>query len=376
MNRAYLETIEFIRQRPAMFVRSTNFDGICYMICGLMENCASVSSGGSIFTTISVDKESISLEIVATHNIASFINCFFIDGEPETISEGVISYPINSSMYFPLSLVALTKKLTIQNKAGTFKYNREQLVAGEKQLTENGCLDITMRFVLDNSIFQNVEMDFEQLGEKLFRHAILHRQTEILVKDHRLKYLLQNYYHYPEGIFYLHKRYMAEVLRTSEFNILIDEQIGGNKYQIAISYRADWCPGSTIVDFCNDRQVGGWWPLTKGTETGIATACRKYTKQNGLVKHKITKSSINRQLILVCAIRSSTYNFRGCDDDIVDDTCITKEVIRLVSDKVTQFFNTHPQFTKEWFDRFNEPQSIVDRLNAYHQQLKTSEPNA
>ena len=74
--------------------------------------------------------------------------------------------------------------------------------------------ETTISFSFDKSIIQNTTIDYLKLTEKALLISVLNKQIEILTVDKRHKYLSQNYYHFPEGIFYLFDQVNKEVLQS------------------------------------------------------------------------------------------------------------------------------------------------------------------
>lgn len=311
---------ESIRKRPFMYFGN---DGIVGLIEGLLTDCIELCKTDEILFEIEIAGDNnFVLGISSRHNINPFIEQFTKEGK-------------EFSNYFPKVL-----KVTSESFKITTHENSKREIA----------------FSFDQKVILNTNIDYLKLTEKVFQIALLNRQCEIITVDKRQKYLTQNYYHFPQGIFYLFDRTTTEVLGKPEFKITFDNKINSNKFQIGVTYRTDWYPTPNVISFANDVQTIYGGSLVDGILDGLITACKTYVKENDLTTYRVTRKKFLNGLIIVCAVRGFGYKYGGSFKETLEDEVVKKQAKKIVSKLALNFFNTQKENADKFLWRFDTTQ--------------------
>ena len=306
---------ESVKKRPAMFIGN---DGLTGFLIGLLTNCLELCAADKILFEITIAGDNdFSLEISSEGNVEAFLSAFYA-------KPGHIIY------YFPKVLTYLAERFEIVKKE-----SKTQIL-----------------FAIDKTVIADTSVDYSKLSEKVLQLALLNRHCEILIKDQRGKYPEQNYYHFPQGIFYLYERAMKDALGKPEFNITFDGSINAYSYQIGLAYRSDWFPEPAVGCFVNNVQISGG-SLVDGVMEGLITACRTYVKKNDLKTHKIKRKKFINGLILVCAIRGEEDSYDGNWKHMLENDDVFQDVKKRIYDLVLEFFDADQERAKGFLWRFD-----------------------
>jgi DNA gyrase subunit B len=184
--------------------------------------------------------------------------------------------------------------------------------------------------------------------------SLLHKKLEILVKDNRAKFVNQNYFHSPKGIFHLYEYVKEDTLVIPDFEIKYEGQINNNNYQFVLAYRGDWFPTPHVISFANDYRTVNHGTHVTGILEGLFAACNKYKKENNLSTYKIIKKKFYNGLILICAVRGEGFGFEGSFRGALKQKDIEKEIKKAVTQLVYKYLKENKERTDKFLFRFNE----------------------
>ncbi|HEY9197619.1 MAG TPA: hypothetical protein VIM77_15190, partial [Mucilaginibacter sp.] len=197
---------ESIRKRPFMYLGSGGIEGL---LTDFIVDCISRLKTDKLTFTISVLGENdFSISLIPGTELRNILDDFHL----ADINGAYIHFDI---------LKILSNK---------FEFDKE---------IENQFL---IKFSFDKSVIADTMVDYQALCEKALQVAILNKQVAIITKDLREKIPSQNYYHLPQGVFYLFNRIVKRSLSAPVFKITFDEMVQDTHYQIGLAYRNDWYP--------------------------------------------------------------------------------------------------------------------------------------
>ncbi|WP_462220604.1 hypothetical protein [Ferruginibacter sp.] len=160
-----LDFSEHVRKRPFMYVGN---DGIIGLLSGLIIECISLCKTDDILFEITIlGDNDFTFVFSSSHELKSFTRQF------TTKSNELPNY-------FAKTLKAISEKFDI---------------------IENGNSKTQVTFSFDKKVISETSVDNLRLSEKAIQIALLNRQCEIITIDKRQKYLIQNFYHFPQGVF-------------------------------------------------------------------------------------------------------------------------------------------------------------------------------
>lgn len=315
------ETIIFeesVRKRPFMYIGN---EGIIGLFKELLTACIELCNTEEItFEIIILGDNQFILGITSQGDI----NPFLQDYKNKEI--------IN---YFPTILKIVSERFEIINK-NTSK-------------TE-------VHFSFDRKIITNTHIDYLELTEKILKFALLNRQCKIITIDKRQKYLNQNYFHFPQGIFYLFNRTTAEVLGKPKFKLTFDGKVNSNNFQIGLAYHTDWYPTPNIISFANNIHTIYGGSLVEGILEGLTNACKTYFKKNNLITSQINRKKLLNGLILVCAVRGEDFKYGGSFKETLEDAVVKRQAKKIITNLALDFFYNQKESSDQFLWRFDTTQ--------------------
>lgn len=309
---------EHIRIRPYMFLGN---NGIESLFEGLFFDCIHICETDKILFKLELlTKDEFKLSISSKGDLSNFFEYF------EKVND------TKYSNYFPFVLKSLSKKF--------------EAIKNEKT-------EIVILFSFDSSINIDINIDYFKLSELTFQVALLHRKCEIILIDKRRKYHSKNYFHFPEGVFYLFEKGKRKALREPEFNLMLDEEINNKKYQIGIAFRTDWEPELSVISYANNYKTSCGGSLVDGIIDGLVLGCKKYVNENNLATFKIKRNKFFNGLILVCAIRGSEFNYGGSFRETLEEKSVRNEIKKVISRLVFEYLNSEKEIAEKFLFRFD-----------------------
>lgn len=306
---------ESVRKRPFMYIGC-----IVGLLEGLLVDCIELCKTDEIIFEIMISGDNdFTLGLTSPHDLNPFIQQFTNKNK-------------EFSHYFPKVLKIISETFEISKK-------------------ENSKTEIVFSF--DKKIIADTNIDYLMLTEKVVQLALLNRKCEIVTIDKRQKYLTQNYYHFPQGVFYLFDRATTEILGKPEFKLTFDDEINSIQYQIGLAYRIDWYPTPNVISFVNNIQTVCGGSLVDGILDGLIIACRTYVKENNLINFKINRKKILNGLIIVCAVRGVDYKRDRNYKQTLEDDTIKKQAKKIIAKLVLDFFNNQKEKADKFLWRFD-----------------------
>ncbi|MBL7836025.1 MAG: hypothetical protein JNM67_00780 [Bacteroidetes bacterium] len=308
---------ESVRKRPFMYIGN---DGVVGLLDGLLTDCIQLCKTDEITFEIVISGDNdFTLGLTSRHDTNPFTQQFTDETKQFT-------------NYFPKVLKVISKTFEIINKG-------------------NSKMEITFSF--DKKVISNTDFDYLKLTEKVLQIALLNRQCEIITIDKRQKYLTQNYYHFPQGVFYLFDRATTEVLGKPEFKLTFDDKVNSNSYQIGLAYRTDWYPTPNVISFANNVHTICGGSLVEGVLDGLISACKIYVKKNNLETFKVSRKKFLNGLIIVCAVRGEDYKYGGSFKETLEDDIVKKQAKKITSKLALDFLNNQKEKADKFLWRFD-----------------------
>jgi DNA gyrase/topoisomerase IV subunit B len=298
-------------------------DGVVGLFDGLLIDCMDLCKTDEItFEIVLSGENNFTLGLTSRKDINPFIQQFTNESK-------------EFSNYYPKVLKIVSEEFEIINK-------------------DNAKTEVAFSF--NKEIISNTNIDYLKLTEKVSQIALLNRQCEIITIDKRQKYLIQNYFHCPQGVFYLFDRATTEVLGEPVFKLTFDDKVNSNWYQIGFAFRTDWYPTPNIISFANNVPTICGGSLVDGILDGLISACKTYVKENNLATHKITRKKCMNGLIIVCAVRGKDYEYGGSFKETLEDNRVKKQAKKITTKLVLDFLNNQKDKADKFLWRFDTKQ--------------------
>ena len=318
MNDITITTFEAsVRKRPVLYIGNKGLVGLfTKLLTDIVTICG--TDNLSIELTIATNNKFV-LRISTSENIQRLWDYFLVD-------------PASFSNYLPRVLF---------------------IVSSHFQISHIDSSTTEIHFTINQEVIPQPAIDYITLIEKTLQFTLLNRHCTITTFDKRHKVTSQNYFHFPQGIFYLFDRAIAEALGKPEFTITIDTTLNGKQYQVALAYRTDWFPAPHIASFANDFHTVGNGSLVEGILQGWLYACKTFAQEHNLSNLTITRKKLMPGLILIGAVRGQTFTYEGSGKEKLADEEVGKAIKQLVAKSALEFFSNEKEKTEKFFLRFN-----------------------
>jgi DNA gyrase/topoisomerase IV subunit B len=309
-----------VKKRPYMYIGN---DGVVELFARLLTDCIQLCKTDDISFKIIISAENdFSIGFSSRHDLIPFLQHF-------------TKKDTDSKFYLPKVLKIISKKMEIVKKSIS---------------------KMQINFSFNETLISDINIDYLKLSNMILQVALLNRQTKIITIDKRQKHLNQNYYHFPQGIFYLFEKATAEVLGKPEIKLTFEQNINSNKYQIGLAYRTDWFPVPNIESFANDVHTVCGGSLVDGILDGFYSACKVYAKGKKIKKLNINRKKLLNGLIIVCAVRGNNFVYGGSFKEILEDNEVKKQVQKIIHDLVLCYFEEEKNKAAKFLVRFDETQ--------------------
>ena len=287
------------------------------------------------------------------------LDCINLCKTDEIVFEIIISY--DNKFSFAISsqhdLQFFTEQFSVENTdMSNYMPSVLKVISEDFEILNIDTQRLQINFSLNKDIIADTNIDYLKLSEKILQVALLNRHTEIIITDKRQKHLSQNYYHFPQGVFYLFDRATTEVLGKPEFKLLFDGELSKSKYQIGFAYRTDWYPIPHVMSFANDVHTICGGSLVDGILDGLLSACKKYVKDNDMLTFKIRRKKLLNGLILVCAVSGDNFLYGGSFKETLENDEVKKQAKRVTVKLVLDFFKNHKEKADKFLWRFDTTQ--------------------
>ncbi|RKR82772.1 DNA gyrase/topoisomerase IV subunit B-like protein [Mucilaginibacter gracilis] len=311
-----------VRERPHMYLGN---DGVIGLFAGLITDYIELYNTSNIFFTITI--------------LGANIFSFNIQLKERLVMPKETSRVSANAIFFVQVLKVISKKLEVQN--------------GVMNQTE-------FNFNLDSDINLDLTADYQKLCEEISLLAMLNTQIEIFVKDLRLNYTSQNYYNFPQGIFYWFDRLNNEASGKPRFKVTFEGMAQGFHYRIGLAYRTDWYPSPVILSFANNITTTRGGDLVDGVLSGLMSASRQFLKDNGSTTFNIKRKKLYNGLILVCAVKGKDLTYNGSFKEILVSKEVKAQAKEIVKKLITDLFWQNKDVAESFLFRFDKQQIPSD----------------
>lgn len=340
---------ENIRKRPAMFIGSLHFTGICNLLEYLFEELVETGLEGLTLTyTFWPDEICIHIVNADTQQFTRKMNQLSEPGSTDCLGLGTVlslSSKIEVRAIAGLSLVVLWGERGKYLLAATTAQKREQ--------------EITLTFSLDKEIFPNTQLNYGHITAFLRKLAYLNPGIKIISETAAEMYQC-NVFHFKEGV----AAQLEHLLSQKEYaypiaKLNICETIDGCTYQISCCY-ADWSRMDFYIEsYANNQETYWGGSLVEGVLAGMIAAFEKLATDNSVIID-VTRDNITPGLALLAAVRGKDFNYTGSVRYQLDMPAIEVAVRQFVFDQLYRHLLANPADARSILARFRREDATSD----------------
>lgn len=351
-----LKGLEAVRQRPAMYIGSTDKRGLHHLVYEVIDNSIDEALAGhcdSIIVTIHPNN-SLSVE---DNGRGIPVDIHPVENRPALEVVMTVlhaggkfnkdSYKVSGGLHgVGVSCVnALSKTLIVQVSRDGKKYMQEYAcgipVYDVKEIGDTDEKGTKVTFLPDPNIFETVVFESPILEKRFEELAYLNAGITIHLVDERSD--MKRTFHSEGGLksFVEHlngtKQTVGDIIAFSkeQDNIIVE---------IAMGYNTTF--NESVYSFCNNiNTVEGGTHLT-GFQTALTRVINDYIKKNKLTDIKLSGSDVREGLIAIISVKVPEPQFEGQTKTKLGNSSVRGLVDSLVFDQLSLYVEEHPKEAK------------------------------
>ncbi|HKM41299.1 MAG TPA: DNA topoisomerase (ATP-hydrolyzing) subunit B [Methanocorpusculum sp.] len=386
-----LEGLTPVRERPAMYIGSTDTRGLHHLVYEVVDNSIDEALAGfckHIFVVINQDgsisveddgrgipvdimpkQNKSALEVVLTvlHAGGKFDkNTYQVSGGLHGVGVSVVNalstrlsvevFRDGNIYSMVFSKGGLVQKLLSRPETDEDYRLRQKRMdkAGQPKEATTGT---RVTFYPDGSIFETTEFDYDVLAHRFRELAYLNKGLEILIEDHRTGDA--ETFRYEGGLreFVLHLNEGKELLHPDP--IYIDKADTENKIEVEVAIQYNNSYSETLYSFVNSVNTKEGGTHLEGFRSALTRAINNSAHVNKHLKEDIfvKGEDVREGLAAVISVKIANPQFDGQTKLRLGNSSVKGLVDTMVYQALTQFFEENPKviaaITKKSLDAAN-----------------------
>ena len=357
-----MEGLEAVRRRPGMYIGSTGERGLHHLVYEIVDNAVDEAMAGfcdRVMVTIEKDnwvsvvddgrgipvdkhkKTGLSaLETVMTvlHAGGKF------EGSGYKVSGGL--HGVGASVVNALSSqldVAVTRDGKVYRQTYKEGIAKGKLKSSKAPLGKKGPTGTVVRWLADETIFENLDYDFDTLVQRFRESAYLNKGLWIQLIDERREGRPREANFYFEGGIRSYVRYLnrdREVLQPTPFDA--EREVEGSSVAVALQYTDGF--NEHVYAFCNTiNTIDGGSHLT-GFRSALTRLLNDYARKNKLLTEKdpnLSGDDVRDGLTAVISVKIPEPQFEGQTKTRLGNPEIKGQVESVVGEALTEYLDGH-----------------------------------
>jgi DNA gyrase subunit B len=355
-----LEGLTAVRKRPSMYIGNTSSEGLHHLVYEVVDNSIDealagycdyvdvkvlndnsvviVDNGRGIPVDLHKTENMSALEVVMTklHAGGKFDNkAYKVAGGLHGVGVSVVN--------------ALSKYLEVEvfrdGKIHFQRYERGKAINEIKIIGATKKTGTKIRFMPDESIFENVIFDFEILAKRMRELSFLTKGVRIKISDERTG--RKKDFIYEGGITsfveYLNKN--KEVLHRQPISILGEKN--GVIMEIAIQYNSSY--KENLFTFANNINTREGGSHLIGFKSALTRSINQYLQNSPLAKNfkeKLTGDDVREGLAAIISVKLPNPQFEGQTKTKLGNSEVKGLVETQVNEGLSSFFEENPSVIK------------------------------
>ena len=357
-----MEGLEAVRKRPAMYIGSTNIDGLHHLVYEAVDNSVDEALAGHCDTikvilhedgscSVEDNGRGIPTDIHPTEHVSAtevVLTKLHAGGKFEKDA-----YKYSGGLHgVGISVVnALSHKLhvTVFQNGNIYEqsYERGKPLA---PLTITGTTKkrgTLVRFFPDPEIFESIVFNFDILSARLRELAFLNKKLRIFITDVAEN---KNKEFYFEGGIVSFVEYI-NAKKTPLFKDIIHFENEDDKYMLEVALQYNDGYGESVLSFANNINTVEGGTHTTGFKSALTKVCNKRAQDMGVFKKGDSFSSedVREGLVAVISIKVPEPQFEGQTKTKLGNSEIKGIVDSWCFSALDTFFEENPAIAKQIF---------------------------
>jgi len=353
-----LEGLEAVRKRPGMYIGSTGPRGLHHLVYEVVDNSidealqgycdriyVSLNDDGSV--TVKDDGRGIPVEThpkTGKSTLETVLTVLHAGGK-----FGGGGYKVSGGLHgVGISVVnALSKWLVADvyrdGKIYRQNYGKGMATSSLEVVGESNHTGTIISFMPDETIFDEVEFEYEILEHRLRELAFLNKGVRIVFEDKRVDSERKKEFHYDGGLVEFVKYLNKTKTGIHEDIVHIDKKIGDSIVEIAMQYTDGYT--ENIFSFANNIDTHEGGTHLAGFKTALTKTVNDYAKRNKLIKENegnLTGEDIREGLTAVISVKLPEPQFEGQTKTKLGNTYMRGSVDSVTVEELGAFLEENP----------------------------------
>ena len=357
-----LEGLEHVRKRPGMYIGSVSTRGLHHLVYEIVDNAVDEALAGYCTNiNVTIEKGNVIKVEDNGRGIPVDIHPKTKKSAAETVYTnlnaggkfgGDSGYKVSGGLHgVGASVVnALSEwtEVTIQRDGGIYqmKFKRGKVVQSLTKIGDSDKTGTTVRFLADDTIFENINYEYEVLENRFREMAFLTKGLKITIEDYREETPRKAEFCFEGGLIsfveYLNKN--KEKLHTKPIYM---EKEGEYPVEIALQYTSSY--SENIYSFVNNINTVEGGTHLEGFKRSLTKVFNDYAKAHNILKEKdnnLTGDDIREGITAVISVKVSEPQFEGQTKTKLGNSEVAGIVQTLVNEKLAEFLEENPNVAK------------------------------
>ena len=366
-----LEGLEAVRRRPGMYIGTTSLRGLHHLVYEIVDNSIDEALAGRCkkievtllpdgSVSVQDDGQGIPGGIHPKMGIPTLEVIFTVlhaggkfDGNGYEFSGGL--HGVGSSVVNALS-EWIELESCYQGRRYTERFERGVVArpfADEGPTDKHG---LYVRFKPDNTIFDEVEFNYQTLLDRLRQQAFLNAGITISIKDQRPQAEKEDgsfegeILQYEGGIrnfvTYLNEQKHTQTVHPEVIYIRgekVEEERGRTIVEVALQYTTSYT--ENFMTFANDINTHEGGTHEEGFRRALTKVINEYARKYKILKEKdenLKYEDVREGVTAIVSVKLKEAQFEGQTKTKLGNAHVRQFVDKVITEKLTEYFEEHP----------------------------------
>ncbi len=359
-----LKGLEAVRKRPAMYIGGTSVEGLHHLVYEVVDNSIDEAMAGycksvDVFInednsiTVNDDGRGIPTDIHPIEGVSAatlVLTTLHAGGKFDNKN-----YRVSGGLHgVGISVVnALSENLTVEIKRDGNVYFQEferGIPKGDLKITgKSDKTGTSITFLPDKDIFETTEFNYEILSKRLKELAFLNKGLKITLTDRRNE--KSESFYYKDGLISFINHITKNKKRLFSEPIYFNIQESSVSIELVLVYTDAYT--STIYTFANSINTIEGGVHLSAFKSVLTKVINNYAKKNNMVKNDMSFSGddVREGIASIISVRLPNPQFEGQTKTKLVNTDIKNIIQTRLYDRLTEYFDEHPQVIKSIIDK-------------------------
>ena len=362
-----LEGLEAVRKRPGMYIGSTSVRGLHHMVYEIVDNCVDEALAGYCteinvviepgnIVSVTDNGRGIPVEIHPKTKISTAETVYTVLHAGGKFG-GDSGYKVSGGLHgvgaSVVNALSDWTEVTIKRDGGLYQmyFEKGKTVKKLERIGDAEGTGTKVRFLADNTIFENLNYEYETLEKRFREMAFLTKGLKITIEDKREETPKKAEFCFEGGLIsfveYLNKN--KDKLHKTPIYIEKDGEI---PVEIAIQYTSSY--SENIYTFVNNINTIEGGTHLEGFKRSLTKVFNDYARSHNILKEKdnnLQGEDIREGITAVVSVKVKEPQFEGQTKTKLGNSEVTGVVQSMVNEALSTFLEENPNVAKSILEK-------------------------